>query len=414
MDKLGIILPPGGSASSASSALVTNASRRVNFTSSAALTKPSKDLPLRSALQKQESQASISSGLRKSSSVSTRGPAQAHRPLSSHKGNHSDNSRQKGADGFSFSSVQAAGGAQKSLGSEVEYWSYSPPTPSVAHRAFPSASRHDGPSSGSEKPVDGGVSRSWKTSRPERLHDVRSSNILDRGKTDSPGAAALRQALHSLNDENQEAYEQLEDSPEWQEVDDAQESQGANDAIAGALWKKRIPRSAHYPICCRTARERCAYTTSDDWAIFALHNQYVRPLRDREWLPGEPCIIRTDSFELPPGACKFSESTCGLSATAFNSFVFPNPPRQFLMSYRGAASTVPFAMPSGSMRTGRARGRSRAFISQLTQQQLLDLERMLWFDPEPRLDRPFRLYADSKGCLKGRIHDIGHIMRCGW
>lgn len=90
---------------------------------------------------------------------------------------------------------------------------------------------------------------------------------------------------------------------------------------------------------------------------------------------------------------------------------------------------------------------------------------MLWFDPEPRLERPFRLYADSKTCLKveslprctqssrpcpassendrssvnspkttvfksyvdcvgqllrvcvllqGRIHDIGHIMRSGW
>ena len=55
---------------------------------------------------------------------------------------------------------------------------------------------------------------------------------------------------------------------------------------------------------CIDAQERCAYTTSDDWAIFALHNQYVRPLRDREWVPGEPCIIRKDSFELPPGACE--------------------------------------------------------------------------------------------------------------
>lgn len=171
-------------------------------------------------------------------------------------------------------------------------------------------------------------------------------------------------------------------------------------------------------------QERCAYTTSDDWAIFALHNQYVRPLRDREWVPGEPCIIRKNCFELPPGACecdsvhkisrvrvedcggrywyfhisilasnksratakslresvcfgagRFSEVSCGIPATAFDSFVFPNPPRQFLISSsRRTSGNVDFAQPS-FVRSGRARGGARGGGSQLTQQQLLDLER---------------------------------------
>lgn len=44
-----------------------------------------------------------------------------------------------------------------------------------------------------------------------------------------------------------------------------------------------------------------------------------------------------------------------------------------------------------------------------------DLERQLWFDPEPRFERPFRTYADTKYCTKGtRTVDVAQLMRPGW
>lgn len=57
-------------------------------------------------------------------------------------------------------------------------------------------------------------------------------------------------------------------------------------------------------VTCACAQEQCAFSANNDWAIFARHNQYVRPLREHDWVPGEPCIVRKGSFELPPGACK--------------------------------------------------------------------------------------------------------------
>lgn len=53
-------------------------------------------------------------------------------------------------------------------------------------------------------------------------------------------------------------------------------------------------------------REQAAWTTSDDWAIFAIHGNYVRPVRDYGWYPGTPCRLRSFAsgrmFELPPGS----------------------------------------------------------------------------------------------------------------
>ncbi|CDJ34529.1 LOW QUALITY PROTEIN: uncharacterized protein EMH_0020780 [Eimeria mitis] len=314
------------------------------------------------------------------------------------------------------SRVQAAGGAQGSLGKEPDYWSYTPPSPpSAAHRAFSSCSKYDMQSEYLKAASLSGSGRAGMTGNVDRMLST-SHSSADK-KAGPPVSASVRQEEADLNDGREpEEEEQPQDDAEWQEYEGGAEQRDCTDGLAEAVWDKRIPQtSTQYPICSRTPRERCAYTTSDDWAIFALHNQYVRPLRDREWVAGEPCIIRKNSFELPPGAYRYSESTCGIPATAFDRFVFPNPPRQFLMAARGRSSgNVDFAPPSSYFRMGTQRSGTRGRRPQLTQQQLLDLERMLWFDPEPRLERPFRLYADSKTCLKGRLHDIGHIMRSGW
>ncbi|CDI82778.1 hypothetical protein, conserved [Eimeria praecox] len=315
---------------------------------------------------------------------------------------------------FSFSRVQAAGGAQGSLGREPDYWSYAAPSPtSAAHRGFPSCSKYDMQPEYLEPASQSGDIRQRMDGSIEEILGTNQSATNKR--TVPPSSASLPQVVTSQNEGELEEQEEPQDGAYWQEAEEAKDPEDCSEGAAEALWERRSPQtSAQYPISSRTPRERCAYTTSDDWAIFALHNQYVRPLRDREWVPGEPCIIRRNSFELPPGAYRYSESSCGIPATAFESFVFPNPPRQFLMAARGRTSgNVDFAQPS-YFRMGTSRSGARGRCSQLTREQLLDLERMLWFDPEPRLERPFRLYADSKTCLKGRLQDIGHIMRNGW
>ncbi|CDJ68310.1 hypothetical protein, conserved [Eimeria necatrix] len=422
----------GGPAADSSRAttLSGGGARRVNFTQKLAHPKNVGATPPRSSLQRtdstpslnhQASQALSTAASEKSrasrASISSKALTPAQQPVERTASTPLAENKAGGA--FSFSRVQAAGGAQGSLGSETDYWFHAAPTTtSAAHRAFSLSSKYEAQSETSEALREEGRFTSGRMSNIERILGTTPVSADKKGET-SHGLEALRQAVDALHEDRElEGQEQQQDLSEWQEPLEEKDSDGAisnGSAIATELWKRRDTQSSTYsPLCSRTLRERCAYTTSDDWAIFALHNQYVRPLRDREWVPGEPCIIRRNCFELPPGACRFSEVSCGIPATAFDSFVFPNPPRQFLISSsKRTSGNVEFAQPS-SVRSGRGRGGARGSGSQLTQEQLLDLERMLWFDPEPRLERPFRLYADSKTCLKGRIHDIGHIMRSGW
>ncbi|CDJ53469.1 hypothetical protein, conserved [Eimeria brunetti] len=358
------------------------------------------------------SQATSASGSRTTAASRGMTPPQRQQGYLS---NSSPGKEQKAYGGFSFSRVQAAGGAQGSMGKEPDYWSYTtPPSQTAAHRAFSFGSKYDMQSEYLEPAFRSGSGKSGATGTVERMLGTGQSPS-DR-KAGPSGSSNLRQEETDQNEGEFEEHEHMQDNADWPEPEEDRELGDCSGGITEAVWDKRIPQtSTRSPICSRMPRERCAYTTTDDWAIFALHNQYVRPLRDREWVPGEPCIIRKNSFELPPGAYRYSESTCGIPATAFERFVFPNPPRQFLMAARGRTSgNVDFAPPSSYFRMGTSRSGMRGRGSQLTQEQLLDLERMLWFDPEPRLERPFRLYADSKTCLKGRLHDIGHIMRSGW
>lgn len=72
-------------------------------------------------------------------------------------------------------------------------------------------------------------------------------------------------------------------------------------------WVARIPLKELQPLSWRrNLREEAAMTTSDDWTIFAIHGNYLRPRRDYEWYPGEPCRLRSFAsgkmFELPPGS----------------------------------------------------------------------------------------------------------------
>lgn len=166
------------------------------------------------------------------------------------------------------------------------------------------------------------------------------------------------------------------------------------------------------PVHSRSNQERCAFTQSNDWLIFALHHQYVRPLRSSDWLPGEACVSQRDSFQLPPGSAKYSSSSLGIPQTAWEPFIFPNPPRPFLLRNKAFNSSAKTWIPSRKVKAGLVGGAEEA--CNLTQSEWLDLERMLWFDPEPRLEKPYRLYADSKTCIKGSVLDIGHMMRIGW
>lgn len=310
----------------------------------------------------------------------------------------------------SYSRLQPGNTFQSFAGNESDSWSHaSRSLSSAVHRSFALEPKQTGISDYSRNTRQSSFAGGSKRAGSGEQHSSPSAfaSAPLRTRQQSGDSRGVREAESG-------AASRLQELQEWQEPEEEEHQQQEEADMAGALWRQRNSRTTEYPISCRTGRERCAYTTSDDWAIFALHNQFVRPLRDREWLPGEPCIIRRGSFELPPGASRYSKSSCGLPATAFDSFVFPNPPRQFLMASGGNYNCGFSRLSSSCGRGGTTRQGGRLGTPQLTQEQLLDLERMLWFDPEPRLERPFRLYADSKGCLKGRIHDIGHIMRSGW
>ncbi|KFG64655.1 hypothetical protein TGRUB_245640 [Toxoplasma gondii RUB] len=180
------------------------------------------------------------------------------------------------------------------------------------------------------------------------------------------------------------------------------------------VWNREwIHRRIHNPVLSRSNRERCAFTQSNDWLVFALHHQYVRPLRSTDWLPGEACISQRDSFQLPPGAAKYTSSSLAIPQTAWEPFIFPNPPRPFLLRNKTFNSSARTWIPSRKVKAGLVGGGTEHACN-LTQHEWLDLERMLWFDSEPRLEQPYRLYADSKTCIKGSVLDIGHMMRIGW
>jgi len=74
-------------------------------------------------------------------------------------------------------------------------------------------------------------------------------------------------------------------------------------AAAAREWVVVVP-----PEYRRIPREEAACRTTNDWSVFAIHKNHVRPLRDREWYPGEPCRMRSfgsgKMFELPPGSGK--------------------------------------------------------------------------------------------------------------
>ncbi|KAL8454276.1 hypothetical protein Emed_000385 [Eimeria media] len=281
--------------------------------------------------------------------------------------------QKRGNSPLSYARVQAAGGPQGALGREPDYWTYTaPPMTSVANRVFPQSFKHEKDRDLPEPPSKEHFDAYNKSGNLDKL--------LGFDETEGPmhaGSGNIRQSMHASMGGPIEDDEEQQDVAGWQEpYEEEEEQEPDHEGIREAIWKKKVSRASTYnPICTRTARERCAYTTSDDWAIFALHSQYVRPLRDRDWVPGEPCIIRKGSFELPPGACRYSESSSGLPATAFESFVFPNPPRQFLMSSKGTLGGVGSGQPFVCYRAGRGKHADRRRPPQLTQQQLLDLER---------------------------------------
>ncbi|KAL8273832.1 hypothetical protein Esti_002155 [Eimeria stiedai] len=306
----------------------------------------------------------------------------------------------RGSSRFSYAHLQAAGGPQGTLGREPDYWTYTaPPMTSAANRVFAQSLKHEESRDLSETPRNDHLDAYKKSGNIDRLLGTDEGAGRDRGGPMQARSVNPSHSAHAYIGDPIEDEDEQQGPADWQEPHEEEEGQEpVYEGIGEAIWKKKASRASTYnPICMRTARERCAYTTSDDWAIFALHSQYVRPLRDRDWVPGEPCITRKG---------RYSESSSGLPATAFESFVFPNPPRQFLMSSKGTLGVVGSGQPFVCYRTGRGKQADRRRPPQLTQQQLLDLERMLWFDPEPRLERPFRLYADSKGCLKARFFTL--------
>lgn len=197
-----------------------------------------------------------------------------------------------------------------------------------------------------------------------------------------------------------------------------------------------------------TPKEEAAMITSNDWVIFSIHGNYVRPRRDYEWYPGEPCRLKSFAsgkmFERPPGSVPYSTSGMGHSATSWDAFVFPNPPRMFLMSqqwseispYKRPSSQLSdndsqegdrgiwemglgglCAIPNGRLRYFRRRTKPQVEYQNVAVPSihLDDLERQLWMDPEPRFEKPFRIYADAKYCTRGaKFINVSELVRPGW
>ncbi|XP_053991511.1 uncharacterized protein LOC128883317 isoform X2 [Hylaeus volcanicus] len=216
------------------------------------------------------------------------------------------------------------------------------------------------------------------------------------------------------------------------------------------------------PIRLNNARQvrLAAYTVSMDWPVFTLHNNHVKPSREHDFYHGEPCSLRSaesrKGMELPPGAGsnlylmfqKLVEydgffhigsislryfnflvyrynCTNGHPATSWSPFLFPNPPRRFLLKQPHSTSlcfkttntpkyghsNVP---PNVAQKPTRDKYASQC-AKEMNPSLFCDLERQIWMDPEIRVERAFRMYADSKYCTKGsRIKDISQLLRPGW
>ncbi|XP_053991512.1 uncharacterized protein LOC128883317 isoform X3 [Hylaeus volcanicus] len=208
------------------------------------------------------------------------------------------------------------------------------------------------------------------------------------------------------------------------------------------------------PIRLNNARQvrLAAYTVSMDWPVFTLHNNHVKPSREHDFYHGEPCSLRSaesrKGMELPPGAVYRYNCTNGHPATSWSPFLFPNPPRRFLLKQPHSTSlcfkttnTPKYGHSNGSplssdtlKRTLKSSMISKyitvppnvaqkptrdKYASQCAKEMnpslFCDLERQIWMDPEIRVERAFRMYADSKYCTKGsRIKDISQLLRPGW
>lgn len=256
----------GGGVADASTVSAANISvaRRVNFTQNPAEQKAGANAVGRSSLQqpqattslsRQGSQAGTSTPPQTShASGSLKGPPPSHRPSQNIKNRAVAEFQQKTNGSLSFSRVEAAGGAQGSVGSEPDYWSYGPPMTSAANRIFSLSSRQDVQSVVPDTPGQNGRPGSGRTSSIERLVGARSS-AAERTQETPLGTAALRQALDAIKEASDvEAYE-MGDVTDWREPQQKLDLQEANGDMAGAIWRKRIARtSTHYPICARTAR----------------------------------------------------------------------------------------------------------------------------------------------------------------
>ncbi|KAH0486618.1 MAG: hypothetical protein KVP17_003458 [Porospora cf. gigantea B] len=127
--------------------------------------------------------------------------------------------------------------------------------------------------------------------------------------------------------------------------------------------------------------------TSHDWEVFAVHSGFVRPTKELDWKAGH---YNYDSFSLPPGSMPAFCNNNGLPATAWRPFIFRNPPREFFLedTFR--------SMPP------------------LSSWQAIELEKALCVASEPLGEMPFRLFADSKSCVKRGQLLTGGFCRAGW
>lgn len=247
------------------SGINTSASRRVNFKQSAAQPGVAGGPVKSPEVQKLPSQASLSrqgpqpcaptSSKAFQPSAPPRGPTFPLRPMHSRADGVAAEQPQSLTTPLSFARVQAAGGAQRSLGNDPDYWAYTaPPAASAANRIFSFPSRQGAQPVTSEPPAQDGPGLGRRTGSIERLIGT---DIAAAKQKEAPvGTTALRQALNAVRGTREdEPLDEVDEFVDWQEPEEDQEDQGAREDVAGAVWKKRIARtSTHYPICSRTDR----------------------------------------------------------------------------------------------------------------------------------------------------------------
>ena len=132
---------------------------------------------------------------------------------------------------------------------------------------------------------------------------------------------------------------------------------------------------------------RSTTQTSHDWEVFAVHSGFVQPTNELNWQAG---YYNYNSFSLPPGSTPAFCNNNGLPATAWRPFIFRNPPRDFFLddTFRSMPPLNPW--------------------------QTKELEQALCVASEPREEIPFRLFADSKSCVKKGELLAGGFCRAGW